>query len=145
VAFPLTPTMADPTLLELSNTFISASSAAPGSSSLSSIDRSAREIANQLRTKSQECKYTFRMLHSVRLTRSCALRLDDNQTELGKTKLPAALTVALKSFLDSQSTPQPDTLSAIYEILRVAANLCMDHGKSYSLRPIARPWRDGAM
>ncbi|KAH9951320.1 hypothetical protein B0H21DRAFT_718473 [Amylocystis lapponica] len=51
----------------------------------------------------------------------------EQQTALGKTLLPQTLTSLLKGALDGASIPQETCKPAIYEILRVAANLCMDH------------------
>ncbi|KAI0030744.1 hypothetical protein K488DRAFT_87473 [Vararia minispora EC-137] len=108
--------MADPALLSLANKFIATSSSILNSqpSFLSVAEESAREIANQLRVKSQECEYIRFSPH-------------DNQSGLGATQLPAALTTLIKGSLDGRSTPRAETLSAVYETLRVAANLCMDH------------------
>ncbi|EPQ58166.1 hypothetical protein GLOTRDRAFT_136931 [Gloeophyllum trabeum ATCC 11539] len=50
----------------------------------------------------------------------------DSHTALGKTLLPQTLTSLLKSAI-GESTPDPSRTAAVYEILRVGANLCMDH------------------
>ncbi|KAI0064603.1 hypothetical protein BV25DRAFT_1823008 [Artomyces pyxidatus] len=51
----------------------------------------------------------------------------DHQTPLGKTQLPAALTTILKAAANDARKADPTRLSAVFEILRVGANLCMDH------------------
>ncbi|KZT26246.1 hypothetical protein NEOLEDRAFT_1132274 [Neolentinus lepideus HHB14362 ss-1] len=50
----------------------------------------------------------------------------DSHTTLGKTLLPQTLTSLLKSAIN-ESVPDPTRRDAVYEILRVGANLCMDH------------------
>lgn len=54
----------------------------------------------------------------------------DNHTILGKTTLPATLNHFMKLVVASspESLDDAQTLAA-YELLRVGANLCMDHGK----------------
>lgn len=52
-----------------------------------------------------------------------------NHTALGRTTLPQTLTTLLKDALkdsDITSLPHP---AAIFELLRIGANLCMDHGE----------------
>lgn len=58
-----------------------------------------------------------------------ALRIKDveQQTGLGQTLLPQTLTSILKGATSDSKTPEDERKPAIYEILRVAANLCMDH------------------
>ncbi|CCL99147.1 uncharacterized protein FIBRA_01162 [Fibroporia radiculosa] len=53
----------------------------------------------------------------------------DQQTALGKTLLPQTLNSLLKVAINGAAVPDSACKPAIYEILRVAANLCMDHGK----------------
>jgi hypothetical protein len=55
---------------------------------------------------------------------------EDNHTALGKTLLPQTLTSLLKAALGGASIPDETRTSAVFEVLRVSANLCMDHGKS---------------
>jgi hypothetical protein len=55
---------------------------------------------------------------------------DDNHTTLGRTFLPQTLTSLLRSALNGSSIPSTVRTSAVFEILRIGANLCMDHGKS---------------
>jgi hypothetical protein len=48
---------------------------------------------------------------------------------LGKTELPEALVVVWNSVIaDSNSRPAGSARTAVYELLRVAANLCNDNG-----------------
>lgn len=53
----------------------------------------------------------------------------DNHTALGRTLLPQTLTTLLKNALSGSSTPSEARTAAVFELLRIAANLCMDHGK----------------
>ena len=57
----------------------------------------------------------------------------ERQTALGKTLLPQTLTSLLKGATDGAALPKPTQKPAIYELLRVGANLCMDHGASLGL------------
>ena len=54
--------------------------------------------------------------------------LVERQTALGKTLLPQTLTSLLKGATDGAALPKPTQKPAIFELLRVGANLCMDHG-----------------
>ncbi|GJE87202.1 hypothetical protein PsYK624_032850 [Phanerochaete sordida] len=56
----------------------------------------------------------------------------DQQSALGKTLLPQTLTSLLKSATDGAAVPKPPQKPAIYELLRVGANLCMDHDENRS-------------
>jgi hypothetical protein len=49
---------------------------------------------------------------------------------LGKTALPQSLMSLFSLSLYGSAIPQEKRTSVVLEILRVAANLCMDHGKS---------------
>jgi len=53
---------------------------------------------------------------------------DDQHTVLGRTLLPQTLNSLLKTTFHGEKTPPADKRGAIFEILRVGANLCMDHG-----------------
>lgn len=70
-----------------------------------------------LRTKNITTKLTF-----VRF-------LVDYQTGLGRTSLPETLNSLLKEALSGASVPKPESAPATLEILRIGANLCMDHGE----------------
>ncbi|TFK80925.1 hypothetical protein K466DRAFT_591571 [Polyporus arcularius HHB13444] len=67
------------------------------------VELTAQSLANDLRSKDVE-----------------------QQTALGQTLLPQTLTSLLKSALNDSANSQP----AINELLRVAANLCMDHDEN---------------
>ncbi|EKM55405.1 uncharacterized protein PHACADRAFT_256013 [Phanerochaete carnosa HHB-10118-sp] len=56
----------------------------------------------------------------------------DQQTALGKTLLPQTLTSLLKSATDGAALPKLPQKPAIFELLRVGANLCMDHDENRS-------------
>lgn len=60
-----------------------------------------------------------------------ARALVEQQTALGKTLLPQTLTSLLKSALNDRDSS--GCKPAIFELLRVSANLCMDHGKHFSI------------
>ena len=53
---------------------------------------------------------------------------DDQHTALGRTSLPQTLNSLLKAASHGEKTPPSDKRGPIFEILRVGANLCMDHG-----------------
>src|ERR1700753_1270397 len=55
---------------------------------------------------------------------------DDQHTALGRTLLPQTINTLLKTTFHGERTPPPDKRRAIIEILRVGANLCVDHGTS---------------
>jgi hypothetical protein len=63
----------------------------------------------------------------------CVSNSEDVRTALGGKHLPQSLTTILKSAAQSSRIPAAAQLPAIHEILRVAANLCMDHGKYSNL------------
>ena len=52
----------------------------------------------------------------------------EQQTTLGKTLLPQTLTSLLKGAIDGAAIPGDPQKQAVFELLRVGANLCMDHG-----------------
>lgn len=64
------------------------------------------------------------------LANGLRVRDDDNHTTLGRTFLPQTLTSLLKSSLDGAPIPSPMRTSAVFEILRIGANLCMDHDEN---------------
>ncbi|KAI0695924.1 hypothetical protein BC835DRAFT_1533592 [Cytidiella melzeri] len=73
----------------------------------SEIATTAQSLANDLRVKNVE-----------------------QQSALGKTLLPQTLTSLLKGATHGSPIPGPDQKAAVFEILRVAANLCMDHDEN---------------
>ena len=54
----------------------------------------------------------------------------EQQTALGQTLLPQTLNGLLKGATAGASAPDHGRKQAIYEILRIGANLCRDHGES---------------
>ncbi|KAF9653096.1 hypothetical protein BDM02DRAFT_3153321 [Thelephora ganbajun] len=54
----------------------------------------------------------------------------DQHTALGRTFLPQTLNTLLKTTFQGEKTPPSDKRGAIFEILRVGANLCMDHDEN---------------
>ncbi|KIP09107.1 hypothetical protein PHLGIDRAFT_103348 [Phlebiopsis gigantea 11061_1 CR5-6] len=56
----------------------------------------------------------------------------ERQTALGQTLLPQTLTSLLKGATDGAALPRPTQKPAIFELLRVGANLCMDHDDNRS-------------
>ncbi|KAH7930821.1 hypothetical protein BV22DRAFT_1101534 [Leucogyrophana mollusca] len=70
------------------------------------IELTAQSLANQLRVRDTP---------------------EDNHTALGKTQLPQVLTSLLTSALNGSSVPDADHTTPVYEILRVGANLCVEH------------------
>ncbi|KAL0580235.1 hypothetical protein V5O48_001740 [Marasmius crinis-equi] len=57
----------------------------------------------------------------------------DNHSILGKTALPQTLNSLYTLALGTSATPEISSTSPMLEILRVAANLCMDHDENRSL------------
>lgn len=64
----------------------------------------------------------------------------DNHTILGKTTLPQSLTFLLTLALHGSLTPPDTSTSVVFELLRVAANICMDHGKSRYYSRLIKPY-----
>jgi hypothetical protein len=67
--------------------------------------------------------------------------IDDIHTTLGRTLLPQTLTSLLKSSLEGSLVPSGARTSAVFEILRIGANLCMDHGKSQMFFIVLPPFQ----
>jgi hypothetical protein len=53
---------------------------------------------------------------------------DDTQTALGATQLPVVLAAIVKDALLGLRVPDVSRLPALFETLRVGANICIDHG-----------------
>lgn len=55
----------------------------------------------------------------------------DERTVLGSSTLPETLASLLKKAYDESTLPDhtDERLAAIFQLFRVIANLCMDHGK----------------
>ncbi|KAK7014904.1 GTP binding protein [Favolaschia claudopus] len=54
----------------------------------------------------------------------------DNHTALGQTTLPQALATLFASALHGAAIPSLPYIPAVFELLRVSANLCMDHDEN---------------
>jgi len=54
----------------------------------------------------------------------------DNHTILGKTALPQSLTSLFTLALHGSGYPDDKYTSVVFELLRVAANICMDHDEN---------------
>jgi hypothetical protein len=54
--------------------------------------------------------------------------IEDNHTSLGQSDLPKSITTLLQLALRDSSVPKDSRTSPVFEMLRVTANLCMDHG-----------------
>ncbi|KAJ7470716.1 hypothetical protein FB451DRAFT_349529 [Mycena latifolia] len=54
----------------------------------------------------------------------------DNHTALGQTPLPQTLTTLLASALHGSTIPDLSYIPAVFELLRVSANLCIDHDEN---------------
>lgn len=54
---------------------------------------------------------------------------EKNHTALGRTLLPRTLTSLLKSSVSDSSIPATGHEAAVFELLRIGANLAMDHGR----------------
>ncbi|KAJ7172525.1 hypothetical protein C8R46DRAFT_1086280 [Mycena filopes] len=54
----------------------------------------------------------------------------DNHTPLGQTQLPQNLATLLTSALHGSSIPAVPHIPAVFELLRVSANLCVDHDEN---------------
>ncbi|EAU88580.1 hypothetical protein CC1G_04286 [Coprinopsis cinerea okayama7 len=70
------------------------------------VEQVANAIANGLRVKDEQV---------------------DNHTNLGKSALPQCLTDLITLALHGSPVPADEYTTAVFEILRIAANLCLDH------------------
>ncbi|KZV72901.1 hypothetical protein PENSPDRAFT_628040 [Peniophora sp. CONT] len=100
---------AEPAVLDLSKKLVAAAGSLLNTAALGEIETAARGLADSLRVRKPEY---------------------DNQTALGQGGVPGALNTVAKAALSSSATPTPEYLPALYEVLRVAANLCMDHDEN---------------
>lgn len=101
----------------------------------------ARQLANGLRSHGQTGLCPAQRLLAC-ATSKCVLTLcitlappEDHHEIVGATSLPQTLTTLLDASREGTSEkgkpsriPQPVASPAAYELLRVGANLCMDHG-----------------
>lgn len=108
---PLTPTAdkPSPTAAKLSSTLGDLSAQLPLKSTTEewqTVELSAQALANELRVKDGTV---------------------DNHTALGKTLLPTTLSILLKLAIPDLAQADDQRVAAAYELLRVGANLCVDH------------------
>ncbi|TFY83894.1 hypothetical protein EWM64_g117 [Hericium alpestre] len=98
--------MADPKQLASKFDAIAPQLADGGVDAWQEAELAAQKLANALRVKNPE---------------------DDVHTALGETQLPQTLTTILKASVKESRVADAAPLAAVYEALRVGANLCMDH------------------
>ncbi|EJD06025.1 uncharacterized protein FOMMEDRAFT_104451 [Fomitiporia mediterranea MF3/22] len=94
--------------------------------------RAARELGDLL--ASIEVRADWPVVETTAQTLANALRNRegsvDEHTTLGKTLLPQTLTSLLKVALEGSRVPDDAHAAAVLELLRVGANLCMDHNEN---------------
>ena len=89
-----------------------------------SVEDTAMLIANSLRTKTgPSASFVYPLILGLRTNPTV-----DHHTILGKTELPQTLKALLGLALQETYPPAEKRTTLITEILRVGANLCMDHG-----------------
>lgn len=88
------------------------------------VEATAQALANALRVKNSACLFVY----SRPLSESRQILADDTQTALGDSELPAVLAAIVKDVLRGLRVPDVSHLPALYEVLRVGANVCVDHG-----------------
>lgn len=93
------------------------------------IEATAQALANDLRVRDSKRIDIASIGTEVWLRPLCFTV--EQQTALGKTLLPQTLTSLLKGAIDGATIPAAPQKQAIFELLRVGANLCMDHGARY--------------
>lgn len=94
------------------------------------VEISAQALANALRVKNGPGAFLALIAYIVASNAPSYRSAVDNHTILGKSALPATLNRLLKIVLDTPLSALEDVQTgATFEILRVGANLCMDHGK----------------
>lgn len=79
---------------------------------------------------------TVRALSSLKFSSLLKTIAGDTQTELGTTELPTVLAAIVKDALRCLRVPDVSHLPALYETLRVGANICVDHGATQRLHPL---------
>ncbi|ESK96931.1 gtp binding [Moniliophthora roreri MCA 2997] len=116
---------------------LSSSVNSPGD--LLNLQRQLTETANQLRGAQSADDGEHLWLDVTRICRTLAnaLRVTDgpvdNHTALGQTSLPQTLNTLYTLALQGSATPDLIYSAPILEILRVSANLCMDHDDNRGL------------
>ncbi|KAK7693611.1 hypothetical protein QCA50_003180 [Cerrena zonata] len=100
--------------------------------SISSTSRNASKLGDLLAQLPLNQPDQWKEIESTAQTLANDLRVKDieQQTTLGRTLLPQTLTSLLKGAIVDGSIPEGDQKNAVNEILRVAANLCMDHDEN---------------
>jgi hypothetical protein len=93
------------------------------------VEASAQLLANGLRVRGGPGEDSDSPTYITPTLRFDTSSTVDNHTALGKTSLPQTLTSLLKLALHGSVIPDVAYSPAVFEVLRVAANLCMDHGK----------------
>ncbi len=79
--------------------------------------------------------------HHVGLVFTDYVLTDDLHTTLGGTALPNTLTALFTLSLHGGSIPDDAHTTPMLELLRVAANLCLDHGIVVIAYPVPALWR----
>lgn len=87
----------------------------------------AHDLANGLRNRDGGSGVSISLLYLI-CTLNSSIRVQE-QTTLGRTLLPQTLTSLLKAALEGSRIPNATRIKAVYDLLRVGANLCMDHGE----------------
>jgi hypothetical protein len=98
--------------------------------SWSQITQVCRSIANSLRTRGEGVFYS---IHFKSNATQLISRLVDNHEILGKSALPQSLAALIPLALHGAPVPPDEYTAPICEMLRVSANLCLDHGTQCSV------------
>jgi len=98
--------------------------------SWNSIEKTAQILADGLRVRDGKHSSQVSYLRVAFGTYTEFVPQENNHTSLGRTLLPQTLTALLKNAVGVSPIPSAAHTAAIHGILRIGANLCMDHGKS---------------
>lgn len=98
-------------------------------------DPSIIALAAELTGQTRHTDADWNKLQATAQALADALRAknSDTQTALGKTELPAVLAAIVKDALRCLRVPDVSHLPALYETLRVGANICVDHDENRGL------------
>ncbi|KAI9459464.1 hypothetical protein BJY52DRAFT_1265847 [Lactarius psammicola] len=88
----------------------------------------ATELAGQ--TRQSDADWNRLEATAQALANSLRVKNSDTQTALGATQLPAVLAAIIKDALRCLRVPDASHLPALYETLRVGANICVDHDEN---------------
>ncbi|KAH9001031.1 hypothetical protein EDB92DRAFT_2078658 [Lactarius akahatsu] len=88
----------------------------------------ATELAGQ--TRQSDADWNRLEATAQALANSLRVKNSDTQTALGTTQLPAVLAAIIKDALRCLRVPDASHLPALYETLRVGANICVDHDEN---------------